>query len=104
MSVDPGRLLDAAVPVLILAGVTGVTKLATGWWAAARRGIGVQGRQRAGALLTARGEFSIVVAGLGVSAGAGPELASVAAGYVLVMATLGPVAARLSGVSRPALH
>ncbi|MFP3915196.1 MAG: cation:proton antiporter, partial [Actinomycetota bacterium] len=103
LSVDPSRLLDAAVPVLILAAVTGATKILTGWWAARRAGIGALGRRRAGALLTSRGEFSIVIAGLGVSAGAGPELASVAAGYVLVMATLGPVAARVSASSRP-LH
>jgi hypothetical protein len=35
------------------------------------------------------------MAGLGIAAGAPPELAAVAAGYVLIMATAGPIAARL---------
>lgn len=97
LQVDPMGLLDVAVPVLVLAVVSGATKLFTGWWAAGRQGVGIQGRRRAGALLTARGEFSIIIAGLGVSAGAGSYLASLAAGYVLVMATLGPIVARAAG-------
>lgn len=100
LSIDPGLLPGVAVPVLILAVVSGLTKYGTGWWAALRAQIGRKGRHRAGALLVARGEFSIVIAGLGVSAGAGQELAVVSAGYVLVMATIGPILARL--VSRPA--
>lgn len=97
LQVDPMGLLDVAVPVLVLAVVSGAAKLFTGWWAAGRQGVGIQGRRRAGALLTARGEFSIIIAGLGVAAGAGSYLASLAAGYVLVMATLGPVVARVAG-------
>lgn len=97
LSVDPATLVGVVGPVLGLAAVTTVTKLATGWWAAKRQGVSARGRRRAGTLLIARGEFSIVIAGLGVTAGAGSELASISAGYVLVMATVGPVAARLAG-------
>ncbi len=80
---------------LALAVVTTVTKLATGWWAAKRQGIARMGRARAGAALVARGEFSIVIAGLAVSAGAVDEqLAALATAYVLIMAVLGPLAAR----------
>lgn len=95
LSIDPTTLGAVAVPVIALAVVSAATKLLTGWWATRRAGIGVRGGRRAGALLIARGEFSIVIAGLGVTAGAGGELASISAGYVLVMATLGPIAARL---------
>lgn len=95
LSIDPTTLGAVAVPVIALAVVSAATKLLTGWWATRRAGIGVRGGHRAGALLIARGEFSIVIAGLGVTAGAGGELASISAGYVLVMATLGPIAARL---------
>lgn len=103
LSIDPSTLGVVAVPVLILALITGGTKVFTGWWAARRAGIGTRGGRRAGALLIARGEFSIVIAGLGVTAGAGSELASISAGYVLVMATVGPIAARLiSRAPRPA--
>jgi CPA2 family monovalent cation:H+ antiporter-2 len=80
---------------LALAVVTTLTKLATGWWAAKRQGIARMGQARAGAALVARGEFSIVIAGLAVSAGAvDDELAALATAYVLIMAVLGPLAAR----------
>jgi CPA2 family monovalent cation:H+ antiporter-2 len=76
---------------------TAVTKIATGWWAAGRQGIGRMGRARAGTALVARGEFSIVIAGLAVTSGAViPQLAALATTYVLLMAVLGPVLARLA--------
>lgn len=54
------------------------------------------GQARAGAALIARGEFSIIIAGLAVSAGAvDAELAALATAYVLLMAVIGPVAARV---------
>ncbi|MFE4462583.1 cation:proton antiporter, partial [Nocardia tengchongensis] len=49
-----------------------------------------------GAALVARGEFSIVIAGLAVSVGGvNPKLAALASAYVLMMAVLGPIAARV---------
>jgi CPA2 family monovalent cation:H+ antiporter-2 len=96
LNTDPSVLPAVAVPVLLLALVTGATKVATGWWAAERQGIGPRGRWRAGTALIARGEFSIVIAGLGVSAGGGPRLSAIAAGFVLIMATAGPLVARLA--------
>lgn len=80
---------------LLLAVVTAGTKMATGIWAAKRAGIGLPGRFRAGAALIARGEFSIVIAGLAVASGVVPtELAALATAYVLIMAVVGPLAAR----------
>ena len=82
---------------IVLAVSTTVTKVMTGIWAAGRQGIGRQGRLRAGAALVARGEFSIVIAGLAVAAGAVEgQLAALATAYVLLMAVLGPVAARVA--------
>jgi monovalent cation:H+ antiporter-2, CPA2 family len=66
----------------------------TGYWAGRRAGIDRRGRIRAGMTLVARGEFSIVIAGLG--AGVSPLLGPVAAAYVLFLAILGPVLARVS--------
>lgn len=43
------------------------------------------------------GWFSIVIAGLGLTAGVGAELGPIAAGYVLIMATAGPILARFAG-------
>ncbi len=81
--------------------VTVATKLATGWWAARRAGIDSPGRWRAGAALVARGEFSIVIAGLGVSAGLEPRLGPLSAAYVLLLAVLGPILARFVGAGGP---
>jgi CPA2 family monovalent cation:H+ antiporter-2 len=51
---------------------------------------------RAGAALVARGEFSIVIAGIALTSGAvAPGLAPLATTYVLLMAVVGPVCARL---------
>ena len=64
------------------------------WVLAARRaGIDHRGGLRAGMELVARGEFSIVIAGLGVAIE--PRLGPLSAAYVLLMAMLGPFLARL---------
>jgi CPA2 family monovalent cation:H+ antiporter-2 len=80
----------------LLAVVTAATKLLSGWVAAARQGVAPRGRVRAGTALIARGEFSIVIASLGVGLADGRDLGAVAAAYVLVTAVLGPVAARFA--------
>jgi monovalent cation:H+ antiporter-2, CPA2 family len=50
------------------------------------------GRLRAGMALVARGEFSIVIAGLG--AGLEPRLGPLSAAYVFFLAVLGPILVR----------
>jgi len=94
--IDPADLLGAAVPALLLALVTAITKVATGWYAAGRVGAGPKGRLRAGTVLIARGEFSIVIAALGSGLADGPDLTALAAGYVLITAVIGPLAAKFS--------
>ncbi|MDX3603626.1 cation:proton antiporter, partial [Streptomyces scabiei] len=69
-------------------------KIATGYWAAKRAGVGTKGRWRAGGTLVARGEFSIVIAGLAVTAGIEPSLGPLATAYVLILVVLGPLTAR----------
>jgi len=95
LSTDPGEIPRILLPAFALAAVTAGGKLATGHWAAGRAGLGARARWRAGVALLARGEFSIVIAGLAVAAGAPGRLGALAAAYVLIMATLAPVAARL---------
>jgi CPA2 family monovalent cation:H+ antiporter-2 len=95
LSIDPGTFPDVAGYAVVLAVTTGVTKAATGWWATNRAGMSQRGRRRAAAILLSRGEFSIVIAGLGLTAGVGGGLGPIAAAYVLIMATTGPVLARL---------
>jgi CPA2 family monovalent cation:H+ antiporter-2 len=92
---DPRALPPIALAVLAIAVASSVTKLVVGWWAAARVGAGRPARLRAGVLLLARGEFSIVIAGLGLAGGLDERLGLLAVGYVLVTAVLGPVAAKI---------
>lgn len=81
---------------LALAVVTTATKILTGMFAAKRGGVARLGQIRAGTTLVARGEFSIVIAGLAVATGAvSDELAALATAYVLIMAVSGPIIARL---------
>ncbi|MET8775152.1 cation:proton antiporter [Nocardia sp. NPDC050713] len=96
LSTDPRAIPPVLGWAVLLAVVTTVTKVATGWWAAQRQGIRRMGRARAGAALVAHGEFSIVIAGLAVTGGAvAGELAALASAYVLLMAVFGPIAARV---------
>ncbi|MGI8936908.1 MAG: cation:proton antiporter [Iamia sp.] len=92
--VDVADLGGVALPALGLLVVTGAGKLVTGWVAAARDGVGVPGRVRAGTALVARGEFSVVIAALGASAAFGSELGALVAAYVLLTAVAGPVLTR----------
>lgn len=108
LNTDPTSIPPVLAWALALAVLTAATKIITGAWAAKRAGIARPGRFRAGAALIARGEFSIVIAGLAVTSGAvEAELAALATAYVLIMAVLGPLAARyieplVKKFSRPA--
>ena len=94
LQIDPAELPGVLAAAAALAVVTAATKIATGWWSAARSGIGQAGRLRAGAVLTARGEFSIVIAGIAVAEGVDQRLGPFAAAYVLILAVGGPLLAR----------
>ncbi|MEN3585218.1 cation:proton antiporter [Streptomyces sp. ZYX-F-203] len=91
---DPASIPPVLLPALLLATVTALTKIATGYWAARRAGISERGRWRTGGALVARGEFSIVIAGLAVSAGIEPSLGPLATAYVLILVIVGPLTAR----------
>lgn len=93
LNTDVGLMGPFIVGAAILALVTAITKMLTAWYSGSKEGIGVKGRIRAGTALVARGEFSIVIAGLAVSAGY-PEVGVFASAYVLIVAVLGPFLAR----------
>ncbi|MGX1882249.1 cation:proton antiporter [Streptomyces sp. NPDC055287] len=92
LSTAPADIPPVLLPALVLAIVTAFTKIVTGWYAARRAGIGSRGRLRAGGALVARGEFSIVIAGLAVATE--PRIGPIATAYVLILVILGPLAAR----------
>jgi CPA2 family monovalent cation:H+ antiporter-2 len=92
MEIDPATLPGVMLPAITLGLVTAATKILTGYWAAHRNGADKQGCLRAGMILVARGEFSIVIAGLGVASK--PQVGALAAAYVLFLVVIGPVLVR----------
>ncbi|WP_250300170.1 cation:proton antiporter [Streptomyces sp. A 4/2] len=92
LSTNPADIPPVLLPALLLAVVTVLTKIGTGWYAARRAGIRTAGRWRAGGTLVARGEFSIVIAGLAV--GVEPRIGPLATAYVLILVIVGPLTAR----------
>jgi CPA2 family monovalent cation:H+ antiporter-2 len=99
LEIDPRTLPAVLVPAAALAVATVLTKVLTGWWATRRTGVDAAGGWRAGAELAVHGEFSIVIAGLGV--GLEPGLGPLSAAYVLLLAVLGPVLCRVVGTWFP---
>ena len=94
--IDPSSLVSTLAPAVLLAVLSGGLKAATGWWAARRAGFGASARVRAGLTLIARGEFSIVIAGIAVANGVDPNVGALTANYVLVLAISGPILTRFS--------
>lgn len=89
LQIDPATLPPVLGIASALAAVSAVSKVITGWWAAKRVGLNEQERLRAGITLVPRGEFSIVIAGLG--SGMDARLMPLSAAYVLILALAGPV-------------
>ncbi len=101
LEIDPATLPPVLGQAVVLAVLTTLTKLLTGWWAVRRAGGDLAGGLRAGAALVARGEFSIVIGGLGTGAGLNPQIGPFTAAYVLILAVAGPLVARLMPDKRP---
>ena len=95
LSTPAADLLPMLLPAAALALVTIASKVFTGYHAAKWAGIRVPGRWRTGLALTPRGEFSIIIAGLAVSAGLEPRIAPLATAYVLITVLVGPLISRI---------
>jgi monovalent cation:H+ antiporter-2, CPA2 family len=96
LQIDPGEIPPVLGAAIALAVVTGATKYWTGVWAARRAGIGPRGQRRAGSILIARGEFSIVIAGLAAAAGEGRDVTALCGAYVLLLAAATPIITRFA--------
>ncbi|MED5528351.1 MAG: cation:proton antiporter, partial [Actinomycetota bacterium] len=95
LSTDISNLPAVLLPAAGLALLTIGTKFVTGWFAAATVEGGTISRLRAGALLSARGEFSVIIAGLvAVSGILPPTFQAFVAAYVLITAFAAPFLAR----------
>jgi CPA2 family monovalent cation:H+ antiporter-2 len=92
LQINPSSLRPVLLPAIWLGAATLLTKLVTGYVVARGNGVDRRGQLRAATALVARGEFSIVIAGLG--AAFEPQLGPLSAAYVLILAVLGPLLAR----------
>jgi CPA2 family monovalent cation:H+ antiporter-2 len=92
MQIDPATLPTVLPAAITLGIVTAATKILTGYFASSRSAGDRHGRMRAGMALVARGEFSMIIAGLG--AAVEPRLEPFSAAYVLFLVILGPLLTR----------
>lgn len=97
LSTDLSEIPSMLIPAIILAILTIGTKFVTGWMAARTVATSTISRLRAGALLSARGEFSVIIAGLAATSTLLPsDFQALVAGYILITATAGPILARFA--------
>ena len=101
LGTDPRLFPAVAVPLAALVVVSTVSKLLSGYYGGRYYGLSERRSIRASLALVARGEFSLVIAALAVSAGGSTALSetipAIAVGYVLAMSVLGTVLMRYSG-------
>jgi CPA2 family monovalent cation:H+ antiporter-2 len=102
LETDPRAVAGVVGPLAVLVVVTTASKLLSGYLGGRAYGLSTRRSVRTAVAMVARGEFSLVVAALAVSAGTTPELAetvpALAVGYVLVMSVLGTTLMRYSRV------
>jgi monovalent cation:H+ antiporter-2, CPA2 family len=94
LEIDPAALLPMLGLAAILGAVSAGTKIISGYWSTRNLGTNRLRRLSAGMALVPRGEFSIVIAGLG--AGIEPRLGPLTAAYVLTLAVVGTILMRLA--------
>ncbi|UQS26691.1 cation:proton antiporter [Amycolatopsis thermalba] len=92
LSIDPGAVGTVVVPVLIAVALTLVLNLAAGAIAAKLHSFDGQAGLNIGLTVLTRGEFSLVLATLAAAAGLDSRVAPFVAGYVLLLAIIGPLA------------
>lgn len=96
LSIEPSTLIDAFWLSLGAVIVTLMANIVAGMIAGRKAGLSYKASTNIGLTITARGEFSIIVANLGITAGLSPILTPFTALYVLMLAILGPLFAKES--------
>lgn len=92
LTIDPGAVIDVAGPVAAAVASTIVLAMAAGLIAARLSGFDRVQAANIGLTVLARGEFSLVLAALALAAGLDSRIGAFTAGYVLVLAIVGPLA------------
>jgi CPA2 family monovalent cation:H+ antiporter-2 len=93
LSIAPGDLPTVLWPVLAAVAVTVVMNVIAGLSAARIYGFGAGPAANISTTLLARGEFALILATMAAGAGLDDRLSPFIAGYVLLLAVLGPLAA-----------
>ncbi|WP_030614824.1 cation:proton antiporter [Streptomyces sclerotialus] len=93
LSIDPGDLPTVVWPVLIAVAVTLLMNVFAGLVAARIYRFGPRPAANIATSLLARGEFALILATMAATAGLDGRLSPFIAGYVLILAVLGPLAA-----------
>jgi CPA2 family monovalent cation:H+ antiporter-2 len=88
LSIDPGTFPSVWLPAVVLILLAVVVKVGGGWMAGRRSGLSQRGSLTLGLTLVARGEFSIILAGIAVSVGQ-ERLGALLALLVLGLSLLG---------------
>lgn len=98
LTIDPLQVAEVLPQILVAVTMTVVLATVAGIIAARLHGYNRVQAGNIGFTVLTRGEFSIILAALAVGAGLDDRVSSLAAGYVLLLAVIGPVAATNSGV------
>lgn len=93
LTISPGDVGDVLGVVLAAVAVTFLLNIAAGAVAGRLGGLDRLGVLNIGLTLVSRGEFALVLATLAAIAGLDERISPFAAGYVLILAVLGPLAA-----------
>jgi CPA2 family monovalent cation:H+ antiporter-2 len=93
LAIDPGDIASVAGPVAAAAALTVVMNVVAGLCVARVYRYGSEPAAEIATTLVARGEFALILAAMAAGAGLDGRLAPFIAGYVLVLAVLGPIAA-----------
>ncbi|MFD7436389.1 cation:proton antiporter [Streptomyces sp. NPDC059861] len=93
LAIDPGDIASVAVPVAAAAALTVLMNIAAGLLVARPYRYGTDTAAEIATTLVARGEFALILAAMAAGAGLDARLPPFIAGYVLVLAVLGPLVA-----------
>ena len=92
LSIDPGQVAGVLGVIAIAVLLTIVGNVVAGSLSARIYGFGRAQAAYVGLTVLARGEFALVLAALAAASGLDPRITAFVAGYVLVLAVLGPLA------------
>lgn len=85
LTTDPADIVRVILPALLLAALGIASKIVTAWWSV--RDVNEEHKvMRSAALLLSRGEFSIVIAGLGAGTVFATDLQAITIGFVITTA------------------